>query len=135
MSEFQDKLNAILSSPEAMEQISAIASSLGSGQDPGEERKEQGEPPAPAMPSGEGTPDASSLGGLLGGIDAGMLSRLMPLVQEYQSGHEEKPALLNALKPFLRRESQEKVDKAIRMTRLSRVIRASMSLFREDGHV
>ena len=38
-------------------------------------------------------------------------------------------------KPFLRRESQEKVDKAIRITRLSRVIRASMSLFREDGHV
>ena len=28
MSEFEDKLNAILSSPEAMEQISAIANSL-----------------------------------------------------------------------------------------------------------
>lgn len=77
----------------------------------------------------------SGLGSLLGGFDPGMLTKLLPLMQEYQSGNEEKQALLNALKPFLRRESQEKVDKAIRITRLSRVIRASMTLFREDGHV
>jgi len=56
-------------------------------------------------------------------------------MREYQSGSGEKQALLNALKPFLKQESQEKVEKAIRITRLSRVIRASMTLFREDGHV
>ena len=64
-----------------------------------------------------------------------MLERILPLVREYQAGNDEKQALLNALKPFLRQESREKVDKAIRITRLSRVIRSSMLLFREDGHV
>ena len=139
MSEFEDKLNAILSSPEAMEQISAIASSLGQGQaggpaKPGEEEQASGEPREdPKTESGPS--ELSGLGSLLGGFDPGMLTKLLPLVQEYQSGNEEKQALLNALKPFLRRESQEKVEKAIRITRLSRVIRASMTLFKEDGHV
>ena len=77
----------------------------------------------------------STLLHLLGGLDSGMLERILPLVREYQAGNDEKQALLNALKPFLRQESREKVDKAIRITRLSRVIRSSMSLFREDGHV
>ncbi len=138
MSEFQDKLNAILSSPEAMEQISALASSLGQGQnqEPPGGPPEEDSPPAPTEhPAGEGADGLSSLGSLLGGIDPSVFQRLMPLVREYQSGHEEKQALLDALKPFLRQESQEKVDKAIRITRLSRVIRASMALFREDGHV
>lgn len=136
MSEFEDKLNAILSSPEAMEQISAIASSLsqsGGQTASGEEPTGEGSQSAPEKTGGGA--DLSGLGSLLGGFDPGMLTKLLPLMQEYQSGNEEKQALLNALKPFLRRESQEKVDKAIRITRLSRVIRASMTLFREDGHV
>lgn len=135
MSEFEDKLNAILSSPEAMEQISAIANSLGQsgGQTSqgGEEQRAEEQTPSEST----GGADLSGLGSLLGGFDPGMLTKLLPLMQEYQSGNEEKQALLNALKPFLRRESQEKVDKAIRITRLSRVIRASMTLFKEDGHV
>lgn len=139
MSEFEDKLNAILSSPEAMEQISAIASSLGQSQAGGQAKpgkEEQGAQEARESPPPEsGSSDLSGLGSLLGGFDPGMLTKLLPLVQEYQSGNEEKQALLKALKPFLRRESQEKVEKAIRITRLSRVIRASMTLFKEDGHV
>lgn len=134
MSDFEEKLNAILSSPETMEQISAIASSLGAGagaDNSSEEHKPQPNPEG----QGQSTVDSSGLGALLGGIDPGMLARLAPLVQEYQAGGDEKQALLNALKPFLRRESQERIDKAIRITRLSRVIRASMSLFREGGHV
>lgn len=137
MSEFEDKLNAILSSPEAMEQISAIANSLshsGGEAAPGEEGQ-SGDRESPPAEAGETGAPLSGLGSLLGGFDPGMLTKLLPLMQEYQSGNEEKQALLNALKPFLRRESQEKVDKAIRITRLSRVIRASMNLFREDGHV
>ena len=84
---------------------------------------------------GESGSGKSTLLNLLGGLDSGMLERILPLVREYQAGNDEKQALLNALKPFLRQESREKVDKAIRITRLSRVIRSSMSLFREDGHV
>lgn len=132
MSEFEDKLNAILSSPETMEQIAAIAGSLSGG---GTAEEAAAESAPQAQESAGQAPDLSGLGSLLSGVDAGMLTKLMPLVQEYQAGGGEKQALLNALKPFLKQESQEKVEKAIRITRLSRVIRASMTLFREDGHV
>ena len=46
-----------------------------------------------------------------------------------------KPALLHALQPFLRPGRWAKVEKAIQITRLSRVIRAAMQLFREKGYV
>ena len=132
MDQFEEKLNAILSSPETMEQISAIANSLNLGTD---NHTADGDTQTAPEGQNQSTPELSGLGSLLGGLDPAMLARLAPLVREYQSGSDEKQALLDALKPFLRRESQEKIDKAIRITRLSRVIRASMTLFREGGHV
>lgn len=122
MSDWDDKLNAILSSPETMEQIAALASSLsGNGE-------AQATAAAPSPPS-------DGLGGLLGGIDPELIGKLMPLLQEYQSGSGEQAALLNALRPFVRAESQQKLDKALRITRLSRVIRASMTLLGGSGNV
>ena len=47
-------------------------------------------------------------------------------------------ALLNALRPFVREERYAKLDKAIQIARLSRLIRSALDLFRaakEDGHV
>ena len=128
MSEFEDKLNSILSSPETMEQIMALASSLsgGGGETP---------PPPPPETGGSAGPGLGGMGDLFSAIDPAMLMKLMPLVQEYQAGSSEKQALLNAMKPFLRPESQAKVEKAIQITRLSRVIRSSMKLFGGDGHV
>lgn len=131
MSEFEDKLNAILSSPETMEQIAAIAGSLsgGEGSAPAE-----GSNPEDGQDSG-GSEGLGGIGSLLGNVSPDLLTKLLPLFQEYQSGDKEKAALLTAMKPFLTRESQAKVEKAIRITRLSHVIRASMGLFKEEGHV
>ena len=127
MGEFEDKLNAILSSPETMEQIMALAGSIAGGNGGGEET-----PPQEESPPG---PDLSGLGSLFGGFDPAMLGKLLPLIQEYQTGNNEKQALLNALKPFLKQESQAKVVKAIQITRLSHVIRSSMKLFKGEDHV
>lgn len=124
MDGLEEKLNAILSSPQAMEQIMAMAGALAGNLSPQEE-----EAPPPQEPEGGG------LGSLLSGFDPGMLMKLLPLVQEYQAGGGEREALLQALKPFLRRETEEKLEKAIRITRLSRVIRTSMGLFKGEGHV
>lgn len=126
MGEFEDKLNSILSSPETMEQIMALAGSIAGG---------TGEPQTPPPEGAAAGPEPSGLGSLFSGLDPAMLGKLLPLIREYQSGNDEKQALLNALKPFLKQESQAKVEKAIQITRLSHVIRSSMKLFREDGHV
>ena len=107
----------------------ALAGSIAGGNSEGETPSPEGES------AGAAPPEPSGLGSLFSGLDPAMLGKLLPLIQEYQSGNDEKQALLNALKPFLKQESQVKVEKAIRITKLSHVIRSSMKLFRGDGHV
>lgn len=147
MDDFEEKLNSILSSPEAMGQIMALADSLTGQTDP---KPTDATPPSvqPPVPSGGGgarLPDLSGLASAFSGgsnplamlqnLDPSMLQTIGALFQEYNRSDDEKAALLHALQPFLRPERWAKVEKAIQITRLSRVIRAAMQLFREKGYV
>lgn len=127
MADFEEKMNQILSSPEAMEQIMSLANSLSGTQQPKQATVEHSNLPA------QGT--ANAIGDLAGIIDPNMMSRIMSLLSVYQQGEDDKTQLLNAMKPFLRQERQQKLDQAIRITRLSRVIKAAMGMLRGDGHV
>ena len=60
-----------------------------------------------------------------------LLSAALRLVQEYHAADDRKAALLLALKPFLKEERYAKVDQAVKIARLSRVIRVAFQLFRE----
>lgn len=122
MEDFEEKLNTILSSPETMGQIMALASSL-SG-DAAQEPSEPAQAPAPG-----------DLTALFRGMDSGTIQKLMALWEEYRRGGDEKARLLEAMKPFLREERQEKLDRAVHIARLSRVIRAAIEQFGGEGHV
>lgn len=118
MAEFDEKLNSILSNPAAMSQIMQLAQSLGGGGD-------EGSPPPPAPPpspnGGQGGGDIlSSLLG--GGVDAKLLSRLAPVLQEL-GGQRDSNArnLLYALRPYLRSDRQEKIERALQLARLFRL--------------
>ena len=56
---------------------------------------------------------------MMGGMDPKLLSRLLPLVQEL-GGQQDSNArqLLYALRPYLKPERQEKVERAIQLARL-----------------
>ena len=112
MAEFDDKLNSILSNPDAMSQIMQLAQSL-SGPGPGTES-----PPPPPSPGGGGDL-FSSLSSLAGGMDPKLLTRLLPLVQEL-GGQRDSNArqLLYALRPYLKEEKQDKVERALQLARL-----------------
>ena len=131
MAEFEEKLNQILSSPQAMEQIMSLASSLsGEGETPA------APPEGQSVPSeGLSLPSAGGLSGLLGSLDPAMISKVMTLLSTYQNGSDEKTRLLEAMKPFLRPERQSKLDRAVQITRLSRVIRSAINMFGGNGHV
>ena len=131
MADFEEKLNAILSSPESMQQEAQLAQMLSSqsqasASPPDSSPAQQASPPmqpqsSPNMPAAGGM-DLSSLSSLLGGIDMGTISRFLPLLQEMNSNkNDERTALLHALKPFLRPERQAKVDTALRLARLFHV--------------
>ena len=105
MSEFDDKLNSILSNTDAMAQIMQLAQSFSA--------------PTPPPPPRETEHAASSP---LGGMDMGMIMKLLPLVQELGGGQDSNAKrLLHALSPYLRPERQAKIDRALQLARLFHV--------------
>lgn len=140
MSELEDKLNSILGDPQAMGQIMALARSLG-GKEGG-----QPAPPPPSAPPGaappadspfpeEPGPAAPDLSALLGenGLDPRLLSLAGRVMGACQADDDGRAALLQALRPFVRERRWAKLDRAIQIARLSRVIRVALEVFREGG--
>ena len=93
MAEFDDKLNSILSNPDAMAQIMQLAQSLSGGT--GGNNAANAPPPPPSQPGG------SSPGWELGG-----------------ARDSNARQLLYALRPYLKPERQEKVERALQLARL-----------------
>lgn len=111
MNELEDKLNALLSDPDGMAQVMELAQKL-SGKHDGDEAPKQTE-------SERGDDLSSLLGALGGGLDGDTLRRLLPVVQQAtrrESG--EAAALLYALRPFLREERRDKVERAVQLARM-----------------
>ena len=106
MAEFDEKLNALLSDQNAMAQIMQLAQSLNGGGATSPESTPQQTAPPPAAPP-------------LHGPDPQMMARLMPLLSEL-GGQQDTNArtLLLALRPYLRPERQEKVERALQLARL-----------------
>ena len=137
MEEWEEKLNRIFQDEAAMGQILSLAHTLsGKGEreddDSGDSNKE-----APQSQSGHLSEAADSGGGdlfsLLDGIDPRLLSVGMRILQEYNREDDHKTALLMALKPFVREKRYAKLDRAVRIARLSRVIRVALEAFRDSG--
>ena len=142
MSELEDKLNTILGDPQAMGQIMALAQSLGGGQDQPPEAPpppdHRDEPP----PSGHGQaaspPDLSALLGSLtgeggGGLDPRLLTLGARIMSEYNADDGGRTALLQALRPFVKERRYAKLDRAIQIAKLSRLIRVALEVLRGGG--
>lgn len=69
----------------------------------------------------------------LGDLDPRLIQTGMRLLSEYNSTDDRKTALLTALRPFVKEERFAKVDRAIQIARLSRVIRVALHVFKESG--
>lgn len=128
VSEFEEKLNSFLSNPEAMAQVMNLAQSLNLGGGPGggdggEPAGSGGAPPPPPGGAAGGPDSFSGLGDLLGQVDPKLLQRLLPLVGELagDGGSDERMQLLYALRPFLKPERRDKVEKAAKTARLIHV--------------
>ena len=122
MAEFDEKLNSILANPDAMAQIMQLAQSLsGDSQGPtppppAPAPPQQPSPRPPAPPPQGGTDLLSSLAG---GVDPTLLMKLMPLIQELGGQNDSNARqLLYALRPYLKPERQEKVERALQLARL-----------------
>lgn len=96
MSEMEEKLGAILGNPQMMEQIMALAQSMGQS------------PPAPSPPESPAP----------AGLDPKLLSALSGLLSQSQVDGAQQN-LLKALGPFLSPQRLHKLEKAMRAARLA----------------
>ena len=149
MSELEEKLENILGNPQAMAQIMSLAQSLngrspeagaGDGAQPQGPASADAAAPAPERAAAAQPPasagDEGGLGSLLGGLDPNMLSAAAGLLGQFNSGDDDRrAALLTALRPFVKEQRYARLDKAIQIARLSRLIRSGLDLFRakKDG--
>ena len=130
MAGFEEQLNSILGNQEAMGQIMALARSL-SGEQPSaaqpppalESSAEQGETSDTTEASENAPPDLSAL---LGQIDPKMIQIGMEVFRQVQSTEDRNAALLNALRPFLREEKQARLDRALQIARMTKLVRAAL---------
>lgn len=98
MDELSEQIGRILSDPEQMAQLSSLAESLGLSQSAAQNGEE----------------NAS---------DAALLQKLLPQLMQ-QSSREAQ--LFEALRPFLSEKHRQRVDRAIRAARLSRLAKAAV---------
>ncbi len=140
MAEFEDKLNALLSNPEAMNQIMSFAQSLG------KDASDQSTPPPDPGEESSATDDATTampdlgdlLSGLSGGLDPAMIQTFMRIMGAYQNSatDDKNMALIAALRPFLKEKRQAKMDQAIQLAKFSRIARVAFQTLKGgDGFV
>ena len=131
MSDFEDKLGAILNDPQAMGKIMSLAQSLAGGENQAKGTDESQQ----ANPTEWNQADSERSEGILraDGLDPGMIEMGIRLLREYNSVDNRSAALLEALRPFVRTQRYKKVDRAVQIARLSRVVRVRFEVMKENG--
>lgn len=134
MAGFEEQLNSILGNQEAMNQIMSLARSL-SGEQPPKEAVPALESPAEGettyVPVGETSPDLSAM---LGKLDPKLIQVGLDVIRQVQNTEDRNAALLNALRPFLREERQARLDRALQIARMARLVRVALgSLGGKEG--
>ena len=109
MNDWEEKLNALLSDPNAMAQVVSMAQTLS-------QQFGGGEPQSTAQSEPQ---DGGNPLGMLGNIDPALLTRLIPVLQQLnRSESSEASAFLYALRPFLKPSRRDKVDRACQLARV-----------------
>ena len=142
MSEFEDKLNGLLSDPESMAQIMQLAQSLSGSANSGE-NSDTSPPPQPEASAPPDPPSSNSkeetafdLSHLFENLDPQMLSRLLPLFRELNSPRSgQREQLLQALRPFLKPERQANIQKALQISKLLHAGKTYLLERRGNEHV
>ena len=114
MDELENKMGAILSNPEAMQKIMALAQSLNAGNKENTQESRQ---------SSDNKQPQSNPDGLPAGLDLSMVQKLSGLAGKSNIDKNEQ-TLLRALGPYLSRERIQKLEKAMRAAKMAKIASA-----------
>lgn len=125
MAQFEEKLGAILNDPQTMSRILSIAQSLDGGKSEAEQ-----EPVAEPVVEPVTEPAEATAPGL--DVDPRLMAAGMQALSAWQGPDDSRTALLQSLRPFVGPERCGKLDKAVRITKLSKVVRAALDTLKGD---
>lgn len=152
MDDIGQQINQFLSDPNNMQQLQSMASALGLGGNAQGQQAPAGPPPQNQGQPGAGAPDLSALAGMLGAMGGsqqqsppaaqanalaslgdnaqmlGLVTKLAPLLGQVNR-EDDSTRLLRALRPLLSDARQKKVDEAMRILQMMRLL----PLLKESG--
>nr|WP_317413432.1 hypothetical protein [uncultured Solibaculum sp.] len=120
MDDLSEALGSILSSPESMERLKGLASSLlGDATEEGDTDTSADTSQLPSIPEEQksDSPQVSPLGG----IDLNMIAKLMPLLSQLNQ-EDDNTKLLKALRPHLHTDRQKRLDEAAKLMQLVKLL-------------
>lgn len=127
MDDLSSMLGNILKDPESMEKIRNLAGMLGmSGSGSPSPASPEPPPPDPARQEAPNQQDSRPLD-----VDPDslrMVAKLAPMISRFRQ-EDDSTRLLRALRPFLKEEKQKKLDEAIRLMQIVRML----PLIRKSG--
>lgn len=150
MADFEQTLNSLLSDPDAMGQIMALAGKLGGAPSAPQEAPsaQEGVPRPEESPAAQDLFSSEEEGEVQEVFssqeepspfpDLDQLAKMGQLMELFQTAQAdpETMALLSALRPFLREDRQRKLDRAMRLASLSRATRTAIRLWKDgEFHV
>lgn len=118
MSEFDDKLNSILSNPAMMQQIMSLAQALNQSEAQQPQQTQQTQqayqqpPPPPPVQQQSPAPSGDR------GINPNLLSKVASLMQR-GSIDKNQESLLKALRPYLSKQKLEKLERAMHAAKMA----------------
>ncbi len=131
MDSFSDKLKTVLNDPESMAKIAELAKNFAGGktgsatempiQNDVPEKTEDVPTPVAALPEAE----TSGFSGAFDLIRSPAISEALKLLQ---NGSRERVALLQAMRPFVREEKKDKLDKIIQTMKTLDLITSAQKL-------
>lgn len=130
MEEFNDKIARLLADPNSVAKIQSMMAAFGGGDAPAPTASTTTEqppatPPAPTQP----TPSTPAPNLPLDGLpDLGMLAKLAPLMGAFGK-EDDDTRLLQALRPYLHGEREQRLDDTMKMLRLTKLL----PLLQEQG--
>ena len=128
MADLDEKLSALLSDPSSMAQVMQLAQQLATNFGGTQTEKKSNPSTTESRQASEQTiPEISQL---FGSIDPVMVAKYIPLLQEMGRTNNQTMNLLYALRPFLKEEKRDKIERA---ARLARLIHIGKKFFTEAG--
>ena len=120
MDGFSDQLKTVLNDPESMAKIAELAKNFAARK----EAPPTGEAPPLPLPAGE---ESASMpfGNVLEGLRSPAIAEALRLLS---NGSRERVALLQAMRPFVREEKKEKLDKIIQTMKTLDLITSAQKL-------